>query len=77
VGSDRTEDYGEMHEVLQGDTVIDGLSYKKVQTTTPYSSYSDFALREEDRKVYAYVFSSMAVKVEWPCVGWGCVFSER
>ena len=24
VGSDRTEDYGEMHEVLQGDTVIDG-----------------------------------------------------
>ena len=56
VGSDRTEDYGEMHEVLQGDTVIDGLSYKKVQTTTPYSSYSDFALREEDRKVYAYVF---------------------
>lgn len=56
VGSDRTEDYGEMHEVLQGDTVIDGHTYKKVQTTTPYSSYSDFALREEDRKVYAYVF---------------------
>ena len=52
VGSDRTEDYGEMHEVLQGDTVIDGHTYKKVQTTTPYSSYCNFALREEDRKVF-------------------------
>ena len=57
VGSDRTEDYGEMHEVLQGDTVIDGHTYKKVQTTTPYSSYCNFALREEDRKVFAYVFN--------------------
>jgi len=46
VGSDRTKDYGEMHEVLQGDTVIDGHTYKKVQTTTPYSSYCSFALRE-------------------------------
>ena len=49
--------YGEMHEVLEGDTVINGLTYKKVQTTTPYKSYCYYALREEDRKVYAYVFN--------------------
>lgn len=60
VGSDRTEDYGEMHEVLEGDTVINGYTYKKVQTTTPYRSYCSYALREEDRKVYAYVFNPMA-----------------
>ncbi len=57
VDSERTEDYGEMHEVLEGDTVINGLTYKKVQTTTPYKSYCYYALREEDRKVYAYVFN--------------------
>lgn len=57
VGSDRTEDYGEMHEVLEGDTVINGYTYKKVQTTTPYKSYCNYALREEDKKVYAYVFN--------------------
>ena len=57
MGGDRTEDYGEMHEVLEGDTVINGYTYKKVQTTTPYRSYCSYALREEDRKVYVYVFN--------------------
>ena len=57
IGDDRTEDFGEMHEVLEGDTVINGYTYKKVQTTTPYKSYCYYALREEDRKVYAYVFN--------------------
>lgn len=58
VGDDRTEDYGEMHEVLKGDTVINNLTYKKVQTTTPYKTYCYYGLREEDRKVYAYVFNA-------------------
>ena len=58
VGEDRIEDYGEMHEVLKGDTVINELTYKKVQTTTPYKTYCYYGLREEDRKVYAYVFNA-------------------